>query len=245
MDWLLVLPGIDQDLTASCMASMRIARDRVIVVDNAPTRLVLPWEPREVVWTNRNMGVSASWNEGARRVVQERRDMLILCSQAILFGHDGARDLIDQLHRTDGHGLEVVGPGWHLVCFHRSTLERCGPFDEGFYPGYFEDTSYLVTMARAGLPSPRENGRSWPYVVVDHQDRGSALAVHYGLASPDFPRLAARYCAKWGGDQGHETFATPWNRDVPLWWWPDAPYDIEDPWGIGACHSAGLYGPGV
>lgn len=235
MDWLLVLPGIDQELTASCMASMRIDHERVVVVDNAPLPLVLPWVPGEVVRTGRNLGVSASWNHGARRVVQERRDMLVLCSQAIQFGAAGGTDLIDQLPATDGHGLEVVGPGWHLVCFTRATLEECGPFDEGFFPAYYEDTDYLYRMGLHGLPSPRENGRHWPYVHVQHTDRGTALSVAKGLAQPAWATLADRYRAKWGGDQGSEQYQRPWNHAArPTWWWPGSRYSDTDPWQIGA-----------
>lgn len=230
MDWLLVLPAIDQELAASCMASMRVDPARVIVVDNAPQPLRLPWEPGQLVRTGRNLGVARSWNEGAQRVVAEGRDMLVLVSQAIEFGPPGGCDLIEQLVCTDGHGLEVVGPGWHMVAISRTTLETVGPFDEGFWPAYYEDTDYLYRMGLHDLPSPRENGRHWPYVHVQHTDRGQALSVARGLAQPSFGMLADRYRDKWGGQQGAEQYRTPWDSGRPTWWWPASRFDPTDPW---------------
>lgn len=146
--------------------------------------------------------------------------MLVLCSQAILFGAQGGADLIAQLALTDGWGLEVAGAGWHLIGITTHTLRVVGPFDDGFHPAYYEDTDYLYRMGLAGLPSPRENGRAWPQIVVNFGDRGTALSIHRGHVRPNFGELRARYIAKWGGDQGHETYRTPWGSglaDIPLW----------------------------
>ena len=232
-DYLIVLPIIDTALAHQCMRSMdRVDHGRVIVVDNRaqPNDKDLPWTPgRYVSWQGLNVGVPTSWNYGASRVVREMRDLLVICSQAICF-NDGGRSLLDAMDGSDEWGMEVIGAGWHLIGLTRKTLEAVGPFDEGFYPAYYEDTDYLYRMGLLGLPSPRENGRSFPFVTVDYGDAGPALAIAGGLVHPSFATLTARYIAKWGGDQGKETFRTPFDSGKPTWWWPDTQYAEEDPW---------------
>lgn len=232
-DYRVILPIIDTDLAIQCMQSMdRLDHDRVIIIDNRPCpRLsALPWMPgRYVTWSGLNVGVPASWNEGAHTVVAERADLLVICSQAVVF-LDGGRSLIAAMDQRDEWGFEVVGAGWHLTGLTRAALTTVGPFDESFYPGYFEDTDYLYRMGLAGLPSPRENGRSRPWCTVNYADAGHALAIHQQYVHPSFVTLTARYRAKWGGDQGEERYRTPFDTGRATWWWPDTPYPEDNPW---------------
>lgn len=220
-DWLLVLPVIDPDMGEACMRSMEaIDPKRVIVVDNTHTgafETCCPWAPGD--WYRKpltNMGVSASWNKGVRRVLAEQRDYLVICSTAIHF-NDGGVGLIAALDGTaDEYGLEVDNAlGWHLIAFGRLVFETIGEFDEAFYPGYWNDTDFLYRMGLAGLPSPRENGRWMPRVMLDIGDRGSALALIGGLVSADMRAQGELYRRKWGGDQGAETFTTPYDGRPP------------------------------
>lgn len=231
MDYRIVIPVLDPMLGHQCLTALdRVDHDRVIVVDNAPTPWDLPWQPGHYHRTGRNAGVAWSWNVGARQVVRTGADMLVICSQAVRM-LDGGRSLLDVIHdETDPWGFEVVGAAWHLCGLTRHTLETVGPFDEGFWPAYFEETCYLYRMGLAGLPSPRENGRTRPYRVVDYADAGSALMVSTGKVEPNWSALQARYEAKWGGPQGSERFSTPWDSGKPIWWWPESPYPEHDPW---------------
>jgi hypothetical protein len=209
-----------------------IDRGRVIVVDNAPSEWVLPWEPGVLVRTGRNMGVAWSWNVGARQVVRAGADLLVVVSQAVEM-LDGGWSLLDAMGQADEWGFDVVSEGWHLIGFTRRTLEAVGPFDESFYPGYLEDSDWLYRMGLLGLPSPRENGRSMPMTRVDHAEHGAGLMVLNGTVTPNWKALAARYREKWGGDQGSETYRHPWNDPGrPIWWWPGTPYPDDDPWQV-------------
>ena len=226
MQPLLVVPVIHPTLAYQCLDSLRWPKDHVLVVDNGDTRIDTMGFP--TVRPGRNIGVAGAWNVGAVSVMQDGFDMLVICSQAIVFGPAGGQDLLAQLSATDGWGLNVAGAGWHLIGITRATLAAVGPFDEGFWPGYYEDTDYLYRMGLAGLPSPRENGRAWPTVACGYADAGHGLMIKQ--TRPDFPMLGARYAAKWGGAQGSEMHRTPWGLDQPTWWWPDSPYPNDNPW---------------
>lgn len=211
VEWLMVIPAVDPIALNKCMRTLRVDPARVIVVNNSPHELVMPWEPGQLVDARTNLGVARSWNIGAQRVIDEGADLLIMCSTSCRFGAAGGQDLIDQLDQANEWGIETIDNGWHLVGFTRATLELVGLFDDGFWPAYFEDTDYLYRMGLAGVNSPRENGRSQPYVRVDVDKGRNAQALVDGLVSIDMGAIERRYVAKWGGKQGSERFRTPWN----------------------------------
>lgn len=214
-NWLLVLPVLDPHLGETCLASM-VGLDprRIILVDNTRRGFTYPGVKRIRPEPGGNIGVSKSWNLGARRVVDEGRDDLVICSSAIRFGELGGADLCERLDDTaDMWGMEVDNAvAWHLIVFSRATLLKVGYFDEQFYPGYWNDTDYLYRMGLAGLPSPRENGRWMARTTLDLEDRGSALGLKGKLVHADMAAEGAKYRAKWGGDQGSETFTVPYNQ---------------------------------
>ncbi len=216
----ILIPGITQERVTTCLTTLRHNPRDIIFVDNSLTGISLPFPVGKRYHTGRNMGVARAWNLGIRDVLADPEEThLVICSQSVVFGRTGGRDLKASI-TDDEWGSEYVGLGWHLNTFSRKFLETFGYFDENFYPAYFEDTDALYRMGLLDMPSPRENGRSRPYFHIDaacHIDGG---ALKDGKVSVDFTMLQAYYRAKWGGLQGDETYRRPFNQDVDINWWP-------------------------
>lgn len=218
-----LIPAISQERVFNCVLSLRVKPDNIIVVDNSPNGLELPYPVGKRVHTGRNLGVARSWNIGVRAVLESEDDYLIICSQSVSFGRNGARDLKNSL--TDRWGAEYVGMGWHLNAFSREFLETFGFFDENYYPAYSEDTDALYRMGLLGLPSPRENGRSRPYFEIDASCATNGGALKDGTATVDFGDIGMYYESKWGGPQGQERYKTPFNNpNAHVNWWPGVSY---------------------
>lgn len=215
VNWRMVLPAIDVDATRECLASAHaLDLTRVTVVNNSPRSMagLIP-ERCRLVDVCTNVGVAGAWNIGAAEVIQLQLDLLLVASTSIRFGDLGGADLAPALDLANEWGIEFEGMGWHLIGFTRRTLETVGLFDAGFWPAYFEDTDYLYRMGLAGVPSPRENGLSQPFVKIDAVPGRNAATITDGHAVVDMGHQQRRYVAKWGGPQGSEAFRTPWNSE--------------------------------
>lgn len=195
-----VLPSIHPPWTERAIADSRL--DPLIIVDN----------------TRHNRGVAASWNLGARMVLDDL-DMqwLVIVSAACRFGKPGGLDFIDALYANRGAAaVEAAhGIGWHLIAFHRTTLEQAGLFDENFWPGYYEDMDYARRVQLAcGLGEPPW----WPKVTVDVSIQGFAHGIDLAGVKPDPEKLLGYYRAKWGGPPGEEILDRPFGMYSHDWW---------------------------
>lgn len=214
----ILVPAISQQRVETCLRTLRLNPKDIIVVDNSPHGLSLPFAVGKRVHRGYNLGVSRSWNIGVRTLLESDDTHLVICSQSVVFGRNGGRDLRGML--GDEWGAEYVGLGWHLNTFTRQFFETFGFFDENFHPGYFEDTDALYRMGLLGMPSPRENGRSRPYYEID-ATCPDAGALNDRKVEVDFDDLRRYYQSKWGGQQGEEKFERPFNNpDAPINWWP-------------------------
>ena len=167
---LVILPSIDVDTTRACIQTMRF-------VDPATVPILTAGHGRPDIasvhgydWTTgtpnvrltvvynkpeSNLGVAGSWNVGVAQMFEYGYDWLVVCSAAARFGPPGGQDLTTFLNEASqaiprpkvieaGRDL-----GWHLIAFHRDTLQRVGPFDPIFDPAYYEDRDWSVRFQRA------------------------------------------------------------------------------------------------
>lgn len=173
-----VLPSIDIAYRNLCLESMSPdVRARTLVVDN----------------TAYNSGVSAAWNCGILEMQMADHEWLILCSESMRFGPTGGEDFERQLDHDWTDSLF----GWHLVGFHRDTIERVGRFDENFF-AYMEDSDYLIRLHLAGRASPRLNDRQHRWVEnVDAYHEGTEHTLRAGLYRVPWSSLIAYWQRKW------------------------------------------------
>lgn len=212
--FLVVIPSIYQPYTDACLRSAHIDPDDLCLIDN----------------TVNNKGVGASWNVGARRVLDEGRDWLVICSAGMRFAKRGIATFTDQLalHPTAQAVEAGCDLGWHLIAIARTTFERIGFFDENFYPGYYEDLDYGLRIRKGFGINYIPGVESWPKVTVAATLTMAAHGIHLGGVTGDGNVLAAYYADKWNGVSGQEKNDLPWG-DRPLDWWPERGHELALP----------------
>lgn len=234
MRFLAVLPVIAPHTAVPCIESMLapssslgLAPREILIVDNTRTGEVPTWgvvDDRCRYYRDpdgHNLGVARSWNVGARIVLAEQLDWLVIVSASMLFGPDLHTTFREQVERhPDEQIVESTGNSWHLIAIARWTLEAVGLFDENFYPGYEESICWGYRQRLLGLEA-----KGWPRVWSNCMSQGYAMHVDRNTwEAPSCPAkpLQAYYETKWGGPKGEERFTTPFNRDdVGLDWWPE------------------------
>lgn len=172
--------------------------------------------------TAHNRGVAASWNIGAREVVDRRIDWLVVLSAAVRFGPAGGVDFLETLDDPEAIVVEAGdGIGWHLIAFRRDVFEQAGLFDENCHPAYWEDLDMGRRIALTfGLDPPY-----WRKVPVDATVTEVGHGKRVGRVTVDSDALIGYMVAKHGGVPGPtpegELYAHPFgDPDLPWSWWP-------------------------
>lgn len=208
MSFLVVVPSIWQPYTDACVRTLHCDPDDLLVVDN----------------TVQNRGVAASWNMGARKVLAQHRDWLVICSAAMRFAGRGIHSFTDQLAaHKDADAVEAACDlGWHLIAIPFRTLDKVGLFDENFFPAYMEDLDYGYRIRVACGIDYVPGVESWPKVPVAAHLESAAHGIQLAGVRGDGAQQAAYFAAKWGGPSGQEKFVRPFDMPDPTWigWWP-------------------------
>jgi len=240
-----VVPAIDLANTSGFLATVDpgIARERVILIDNTDDSSIGKRhfeEVRAVHAHGRNLGVSASWNLGARSVLcPNETDYQVLgldrpatfvtfCSTSIRF-NDAAgglcrtADLAAENHQWL-FGFESC-KGWHLITFGKATFDAVGWVDENFWPGYFNDNDMIRRMRLAGIMEPAGGDRAlrqFPWVgALNPGLVGDAEALKHCGIEWDRDANLRYYIDKWGREPGGERFELPFNDPANLLsYWP-------------------------
>jgi GT2 family glycosyltransferase len=177
-----------------------------------------------------NPGVARAWNDGVRDAFENGRDLVLVLNNDILLHPECIDRLVARMMR-DGNGPGIVtatnvrgecvepsdvfrldasareaiaeadSPDFSAFLLNRGCWEAVGPFDESFFPAYFEDNDYHYRMRLSGL-----RAISCPPAVFYHfgsrtQYEAAGKPV---VGSPQFERNRAYYIRKWGGPPGKE-----------------------------------------
>lgn len=204
MTLILGIPTLTRfDLLERCIDSAlagTVAPDRVVVVDNSAG--ACPRRPDcTYLVPSRNLGVAGGWNLIAKHAAGAD---LILANDDTLFAPDTIAKMLEVATSNPRAGIvsPIEGQRFSLFYLRRSAYQEVGPFDESFWPAYFEDNDYHRRLTLAGWESPVA------FSAVEHahsatmQEASEAdLVLHHAR----FRANARRYALKWGGPVGQET----------------------------------------
>lgn len=232
---LTVIPIITSTYADICIESLRrpdssagLKPEDILVVDNSRDGFC---EQRYGLPTYRdpdghNLGCARSWNIGAKRVLDDGLDYLVLMSSVMQFGPELHCTWRWQMNEFWGAKvIEADGHSWHLIAIHRTCFERIGLFDTNLYPAYFEAEDWCYRLRMVGL----EQGfiRVW----VNALSQGSAL--HNLIVSCPAEPLLDYMRRKWGGPKGEETFVQPFGSK-PLGYFEEEPIPVlAERYGLG------------
>jgi GT2 family glycosyltransferase/SAM-dependent methyltransferase len=206
LDWCLQAILAQQDVTPD-----------IVLVENGPDAVPAcdAWEQQgvTVLHPERNLGVAASWNHAAELTWSRGHGALVLLNDDVVLGDASALSRAAAAAAADPTRLCFLDASrFAAFCLTRELWDAVGPFDEGYWPGYFEDLDWLHRLSRLGLPWI-ELG-----VAVDHVGGSSRRD------DPELQRLveqtwslnAQRYERKWGGPPGSERHVEPWGGGEPV-----------------------------
>lgn len=179
---------------------------------------------------NNNLGVSGAWNEGIRRAKAAGYQYALISNDDIEFHPNTISKLYSDIVREQAIAVspnpnsqfasQGLIPGTDFCCFMidiPQILNKCGTFDENFFPAYFEDNDMRYRMVLSG---------SNDYIDTD------APVTHHGsqtqYADPNNPVCPPHmfennrryYIEKWGGQPGQEVCTTPYgspNHTIKDW----------------------------
>lgn len=205
---------INSTLSKEC--SSGIEPEELLIVDNSRDGFAKKRYPNLEVHrdpNNHNLGVARSWNIGARIVLEQKLDYLVILSASLEFGPLLHTTWRGQMERYWGRNMiEAMGHSWHLIAIHRDMFEMVGLFDENFYPAYEEQIDFghrqELLGVQAGYTTQWVNAMSWGH------------ANHIWEIHAPNPPLVEYYISKWGGIKGEEKWDKPFS-DKPIDYWEE------------------------
>lgn len=181
-----------------------------------------------------NAGAGWAWNHGLAAAFRAGHRAALVMNDDIVLEDPRTLTVLRDIHLCCGKQLRYVKDrGFSAIVITREVWDLVGPFDEGFWPAYFEDNDYHRRCILAGVPYDDVQ------IPSEHWAGGSAtIKTDHALNqwnATTFPLNRDRYYAKWGGGPGHEVYDVPWNgqpaqpstRDVVS---EEVRRGIERPW---------------
>ena len=205
------------DLLGQMVASAErgtVVPDRYYIVDNGGSFVAgahgLPTVKTEVASPGRNMGVSASWNVTLSR----HDDIVIMVCDDVVLGTHTVEALVQgyEAHPEIGFFFPESASMFTVYLQRKSLFEKLGPYDEQFWPAYFEDNDMYRRMGLAGERSLAVTGEGVGY----YHHLSATMKTYNADEMRDhharFEACQRYYVQKWGGMPHHERFATPFGR---------------------------------
>lgn len=196
------------DLLVPCVASAyagSVPPDRVLIIDNSGGACP-PIANAEIITGRQPQSVARAWNDAVSRAGTD----LILSNDDIAFAPDTIAQLLAVAAAQPRAGIvsAIAGQRFSLFWLRYAAFLDVGPFDEQFWPAYFEDNDYHRRLALAGWASPVAPS------LVGHVTSATLAAARPAEQAAHHDRFRAnrrRYLAKWGGLPGEETFTAPYD----------------------------------
>jgi GT2 family glycosyltransferase len=218
----LICPVLSRsDMARRMLASLDVEVDRIVIVDNTPGH-DLDIGPYEYIRPILPLGYSGGVNAGISQT--PGAPWWFITSNDLVFAPGDLAAIVERIEAAEGPAV-VTGSTrdsrllrWAYAAVNRATVETVGLMDEwDFYPIYFDDVDMQRRCQLGGVEWIEYDGG------ILHGEAGwegsttiKSSEAHRNANSVTWQVNYERYCAKWGGPPGGETFATPYGLPVPL-----------------------------
>lgn len=191
--------------------------DTFFIVDNgANVQTVFNEEadasiPFGVCDQGRNLGVSTSWNLMFRLFDAEH---LIISNDDVRLHANTIEKMVRAAEETDAEFIFPATPNHTTFCvflLKHAAWKKVGPFDEGFWPAYYEDIDYWHRMRHAGVKMLELTTTCYDHVLNGYIKAMTPAenAQFHAYMQNNY----RRYVRKWGGGPGKETRTVP--KELP------------------------------
>jgi hypothetical protein len=184
--------------------------DRYCILDNGRKLDPRTFSDKNIdlIVPERQISLAAAWNVFLDNVPETR----IIINDDIIFYEDTLKVFLDGMVDDTisfPYGVDRIN-AFSFFSIPDSVVKDVGRFDEEFYPAYFEDNSYdrkLVLSGRHvyGIPNCNIIHKGSQTIKKFNSDE---MSKHH-IA---FQRCQDIYVKMWGGNPGHETYLTKFNR---------------------------------
>jgi GT2 family glycosyltransferase len=176
---------------------------QIFVLDNGQ-QFLRTSERITILRPEKNLGVAASWNLLCTKIFEQHQHALIL-NDDIYFGkkETSVRQFIEVSLIDPVVHFSVSQQCWCAFLLPRSTFQKVGFFDEGFFPAYFEDNDYEYRLKLQWLTMQRTDFLN-PKTFRNSQSMAKDPTLGQGFMSN-----RQRYQQKWGGLPGKEQYLNP------------------------------------
>lgn len=225
MKYLVIVPAMVPAIFENCFNSLDASvKNKLLVIDNSKDGFAWKYDV-DSEHHPENIGIPRAWNIGARKVLEQGLDYLVVMSSTMVFDR-GMLDFVQYMEsNTNPWGLETQHI-WHLIALKRKMIERCGLFDENFYPGYYEDSDYIRRWELNGIHNPMSQTQKLPKVQVAAGLQGNATAIKSGL-KVNMGASRQYFIDKWGYEPLYDSqesrdrlYLYPFNNpknDITFW----------------------------
>ncbi len=153
---------------------------------------------------NGNIGVAASWNKLCAIIFDRGFDAAMILNDDVVMGANENNILYVLKTSRAAHHISLVD--WCAFIIKKTTFDKIEPFDENFFPAYYEDKDYEYRLKLSGLGLVRHASLA-PSIYRNNST---------GEKMPGLPAAAQKnreyYIRKWGGLPGKEIYKTPFNE---------------------------------
>jgi GT2 family glycosyltransferase len=177
----------------------------IYIVDNGSQKIEskIKHPNVEVIESEKNIGVAASWNLLCDKIFKEN-DYAIILNDDIYLGRKDWE--IDDLLKNYKRAFYCCTQDFASFIIPKGTYKRIGQFDDVFYPAYYEDNDYEYRLKLWGLQPFRIPFLN-PFLYATSQtlEKEPTLKKMTDLNKQ-------RYIDKWGGEPKREKFKKPYNK---------------------------------
>jgi GT2 family glycosyltransferase len=192
--------------------------------DNTPFVLNTLGNEHVVARFDPQLGVAGAWNLGLRKLFNEAgAERVLVTNQDVILRPDTYEtllkedaDFVTAVSTREPNLLEGPSggrrphPDFSCYCISKICYNRVGPFDESYYPAYFEDNDYHIRMAKAGIEAYCLDFPFYHYGAGTMKNATEEeLAQYYG---PGFLHSKQYFQSKWGvlpGTKQYEEMCSP------------------------------------
>jgi GT2 family glycosyltransferase len=201
MSLTLCIPTIRRfDTLKTCVdsaLSYEIRPDKILIMDNsAGGQLNHHLFDNQPVWIHTpdyNWGCAKSWNW----FMQQNEDVIIIANDDVTFNERTIASCVEAYKEESFRFISPCAGANIFSCFllPKSVYEQVGPFDEQFWPAYFEDNDYSLRVTNAGI--------TFYFTGAGYSHVGSATIAAYSHAElqahqQQFAANQQRFYNKWG-----------------------------------------------
>lgn len=184
-----------------------------------------------------NLGTARVWNDGIRDGFTNGYDFVLVLNNDVLLHSACIDGLLRRATEPDVPGMvtarnvrsecsdpanlplcdgkraipDAESPDFSAFLMTRSCWETVGPFDEGFFPAYFEDNDYHYRMRLSGVRALCHPPAMFYHFGSRTQNESGTKPV---VPSSQFEANRRRYVLKWGGPPGRERFREPFSSKI-------------------------------